>query len=48
MLKFNGQLNDSNFREIKGTPPNQAAFTYLQDLLKEVAIYVGIDISQII
>lgn len=48
MLKFNGQLNDSNFREIKGIAPNQAAFQYLQDLLKEIAIYVGIDISQIV
>jgi hypothetical protein len=48
ILKFNGQLNDANFRELKGIPPNQAAFQYLQDLLKEVAIYVGIDISQII
>jgi len=48
ILKFNGQLNDSNFREIKGIPPNQSAFQYLTDLLREVAIYVGIDISQIV
>lgn len=48
ILKFNGQLNDANFREIKGIPPNQAAFQYLQDLLKEIAVYIGIDISQII
>lgn len=48
MLKFNGQLNDANFREIKGIPPNSAAFQYLQDLLKEIAIYIGIDISQIV
>lgn len=47
-LKFNGTLDDAHFREIKGIPPNQAAFTYLQDLLKEVAIYVGIDPSGII
>jgi hypothetical protein len=48
LLKFNWQLNDANFREIKGIPPNQAAFTYLQDLLKEIAIYIGIDINWII
>ncbi len=48
IIKFNWQLNDSNFREIKGIPPNQPAFTYLQDLLKEIAIYVWIDISQIV
>ena len=48
IIKVNGQMNDANFREIKGIPPNQAAFTYLQDLLKEIAIYIGIDISQII
>lgn len=48
LLKFNGQLNDQNFREIKGVPPNSAAFEYLQDLLREIAIYVGIDISQIV
>lgn len=48
IIKFNGQLNDTNFREIKGIPPNQAAFQYLQDLLKEIAVYIGIDISQII
>lgn len=47
-IKFNWQLNDTSFREIKGIPPNQAAFTYLQDLLKEIAIYIWIDISQIV
>lgn len=48
ITKFNGQMNDANFREIKGQQPNSAAFQYLQDLLKEVAIYVGIDPAQII
>jgi len=48
MITFNWQLNDNNFREIKGIAPNQAAFTYLTDLLQEVAIYVGIDVSQIV
>jgi len=48
VLKFNGQLDDAHFREIKGIPPNQAAFTYLQDLMKEIAVYVGIDPAQII
>lgn len=47
VLKFNGQLNDANYREIKGNPPNQAAFSYLQDLLREIAIFVGIDPAQI-
>lgn len=48
MLKFNWQLNDANFREIKWIAPNQSAFQYLQDLLKEIAIYIGIDISWIV
>lgn len=48
IIKFNGQLNDANFREIKGIPPNQQAFQYLKDLLSEIAIFVGIDISSII
>lgn len=48
IIKFNGNLNDANFREIKGIPPNQAAFQYLQDLLKEIAMFIWIDISQII
>ena len=48
ILKFNGQLNDANFREIKGIPPNQTAFNVQQDLLREIAIFIGIDISQVV
>lgn len=48
MLKFNGQLNDANFRELRGQQPNNSAFEQLKNLLEEIAIFVGIDISQII
>ena len=47
VLKFNGQLNDANFRELKGMPPNSQAFQVLQDLMREIAIFLGIDISQV-
>ena len=47
-MKFNGQLNDANFRELKGIPPNQMAFNLKQELLKDLAVFLGIDISQII
>ena len=47
-VKFSGTLDDAHFREIKGQPPNSTAFEYLQELLKEIAIFIGIDISQVI
>ena len=47
-VKFQGQMNDANFRELRGTPPNPAIFEYLQELLKEIAMFVGIDPAGII
>ncbi len=43
LVKFEWQLNDRNFRELSGKEPNAAVFNYLQELLKEIAIFVGID-----
>lgn len=48
LIEANGQLDDNSFREIKGQAPNQAIFNYSEDLLKQVAIYVGIDPSSIV
>jgi len=46
-MKFKGNLQ-WNFQQLSGTPPNQAIFTRLQELFKEVAIFCGIDIMNII
>ena len=46
--KFQWQLTDANFREIRGQQPNAAIFNYTEQLLKDVAIYVWIDPSSII
>lgn len=48
MITTNGPVWPENFQEIRWQAPNQAIFTYLQDLLKQVAIFVGIDASAII
>lgn len=47
-VTVNGPVGPDNFQEIRGQAPNQAIFTYLQDLLQQVAIFVGIDASAII
>lgn len=47
ILTFDGQLA-WNFQQIQGTPPNQAIFSYLTQIYKDIAIYVGIDIQNII
>jgi hypothetical protein len=46
-LNFNGQLG-GNFQQISGNPPNQAIFTYLERLYKDIAMYTGIDVQNII
>lgn len=46
-LKFKGNLQ-WNFNQISWTPPNQAIFTYLQELFKQIAIFTGIDIMNIL
>jgi hypothetical protein len=43
LVKFEGQLNDANFREIRGIPPNSAVFEYLNEILREIAMFIGID-----
>ena len=46
-LKFSWNLQ-WNFQQLSWTPPNQAIFSRLQDLFKEIAIFTGIDIMNII
>lgn len=48
IVRSDGPLDDSSFREIRGQQPNNAIFQYSQDLLRQVAIYVGIDPASII
>jgi hypothetical protein len=38
----------NNFHQVSGNPPNQAIFNYIEQLYKDIAIYVGIDIQNII
>jgi len=46
-MKFKGNLQ-WNFHQLNWTPPNQAIFTYLQELFKQIAIFVWIDIMNIL
>lgn len=48
LVKFEGQLNDQNFRELSGKGPDAAIFNYLRQLLSDIAIYVGIDPTAIV
>lgn len=48
IVKSEGPVDDSSFREIRGQQPNNAIFQYSQDLMRQVAIYIGIDPSAII
>lgn len=47
ILTFDGTMN-GNFQQISGNPPNQAIFSYMQEIYKSIAIYTGIDIQNII
>lgn len=47
ILTFDGNFAQ-NFQQISGNPPNQAIFNYLTQLYKDIAIYTGIDIQNII
>jgi hypothetical protein len=47
ILTFDGNLAN-NFQQISGNPPNQAIFNYMVQLYKDIAIYIGIDIQNII
>lgn len=46
IVRFNGEL-DQNFKQLTGTPPNQAAFAYLEDVRREMATAVGFDIQSL-
>ena len=46
-MKFKGNLQ-WNFQQLSWTPPNQSIFTYLQELFKQIAIFCGIDIMNIL
>lgn len=45
-MTFDGNLAN-NFQQLSGNPPNQAIFSYLDIIYKEISIYVGIDIQNI-
>lgn len=47
ILTFDWNLAN-NFEQVSGNPPNQAIFNYITQLYKDIAIYVGIDIQNII
>jgi len=47
IMTFDGNLA-GNFQQLSGNPPNQAIFSYLTQLYKDIAIYIGIDIQNII
>lgn len=47
ILTFQGKLNE-NFQQLTGVPPNAAAFNYLERIYKDIAMFVGIDIQNIL
>jgi hypothetical protein len=47
ILEFDGKLGADNFQQISWTPPNQAIFNYMEQLYKDISIYIGIDIQNI-
>lgn len=47
IYRFKGNLA-GNFQQITGNPPNQAIFNYLVQLYKDVAVFCGIDIQNIL
>ena len=46
-LKFKGNI-DQNFRQLTGNPPNQAIFSYLERLYKDIAVFCWLDIQNIL
>ena len=46
ILSFDGNFAQ-NFQQITGIPPNQAIFNYMEQLYRDIAIYVGIDVQNI-
>jgi hypothetical protein len=47
ILTFDWQLA-WNFEQISGNPPNQAIFSYLERVYKDIAMYIWIDIQNIL
>ena len=47
ILNFDGNFAN-NFQQITGTPPNQAIFNYMEQLYRDIAIYVWIDVQNIL
>ena len=46
ILSFDGNFAQ-NFQQIQGTPPNQAIFSYMEQLYRDIAVYVWIDVQNI-
>ena len=47
ILTFDGKLDNSTFQQISGTPPNQAIFWYMDRIMKDISIFIWIDIQNI-
>lgn len=47
ILEFDWDLN-GGFQQLTGVPPNQAIFEYMNRLFEQMAIFVGIDIKNIL
>lgn len=46
ILSFDGNFAQ-NFQQIQGNPPNQAIFNYMEQLYRDIAVYVWIDVQNI-
>lgn len=47
ILTFDWKIGSDNFQQISGNPPNQAIFSYIEQLYRDISIYVGIDIQNV-
>ena len=47
ILSFDWNLWE-NFKQLTGTPPNQAIFSYIDRIYKDIAVFVWIDIQNIV
>ncbi len=47
LLAFDGQFQ-GNYQQLSGTPPNNALVNILQEMYKEIAMYCGIDIRNVL
>ena len=47
ILTFDGKIGSDNFQQISWTPPNQAIFSYMEQLYRDISIYIGIDIQNV-